>query len=99
MNNKDKKEDLYPDEDDIPEFDPEAIVENEDNVEDPVEGEEFDEFNEENADDIEEIEDNVSDPEEGLDSLEEIPEGINQADIGVDEEGDEDLEGEIDELD
>jgi hypothetical protein len=42
---------------DLPEFDPESIVENEENVEDPEEGVEFEENEDENEEEFDELAD------------------------------------------
>ena len=97
---EDYEPELYPDLEDLPEFDPESIDENEEDVEDPVEGAEFDQFEDENAEEFDELEDEVDDPDQGLDTVNEdnMPEGLNQADIGVEDEGEHDYATELDEM-
>lgn len=76
---EDYQPEIYPDLEDLPEFDPESIVENEENVEDPEEGVEFEENEDENEEEFDELADQVDDPDQGLDTVteENIPEGLN----------------------
>jgi len=65
--------------DQLPEFDPESIVENEEDIEDPVESPEYYENEAENGEEFDELENEVDDPDQGLDTVNEenIPEGLN----------------------
>jgi len=56
-------EELYPDDNDLKEFDPEAIDENTDMDSDPVEGQETAQFEDENEEDFNELEESVDEDE------------------------------------